>query len=373
MANIPFLNNIDLKGNSAIAIVLDPLGSDPGSILTDGRVWYRTDTDFLRLRANGATRTIYDSSFSLDLITVAAADVSLNSHKITSLATPTSSGDAATKGYVDGLINGLDWKASVRVATTGNGTLATAYENGDTVDGVTLATGDRILLKDQTDPKENGIYVVAASGAPARSADADANAEVTAGLTVGVSEGTANADTIWFLTSNDAITIGSTNLVFSQLPGATSYLGGNGLTLTGNSFAVNVDDSSIEINSDTLRVKAGGITNAMLAGSIDLTAKVTGVLPLANGGTNANSAANAKGQLLFMTRFAADVTGDNSTTDFDVTHNFGTKDVLVQVYDPDASDATVYVDVARATTNKVTVKFGVAPATSKVYRVVVLG
>lgn len=372
MADIPFLNNIDLKGNQILNVLLQVVGSDPSG-LADGQIWYRSDTDFMRLRANGATRSIYDTSFSLDLITVAAGDVSLNSHKITNLSTPTTSTDAATKAYVDAVINGLDWKASVRVATTGNGTLATAYKNGDTVDGVSLVTGDRILLKDQTDPKENGIYVVAASGAPARSSDADANAEVTAGLTVGVAEGTANADTIWFLTSNDAITIGSSNLVFSQLPGATSYSGGDGLTLTGSVFSVNVDGSSIEINSDTLRVKAAGITNAMLAGSIDLTSKVTGSLPIANGGTAGTTAATAKSNLGFMTRFAANITGDGSTASFDVTHNFGTKDVLVQVYDPDASDATVYVDVSRATTNKVTVIFASNVANAKVYRVVVIG
>jgi hypothetical protein len=260
------------------------------------------------------------------------------------------------------------------VATTAPLTLASDFENGDTVDGVVLATGDRILIKDQATAADNGIYVVAASGAPARATDADASAEVTSGLTVGVSEGTTNLNTIWFLTTNDPITLGSTGLAFSQLPGATSYLGGNGLTLTGVTFSVNVDDSTIEINSDTLRVKALGITGAHIAAAtIDLTTKVTGVLPLANGGTNANSAANAKAQLLFMTRFAADITGNASATDFDVTHNFNTKDVLVQVYDPDASDATTYVDVARATVNKVTVKFAVAPANAKVYRVVVIG
>lgn len=372
MANIQFLNNIDLKGNSVIAIVLDPLGSDPATLLNDGRIWYRTDTDLLRLRANGGMRTIYDSSFTLDLITVAAADVSLNSHKITSLATPTASGDAATKGYVDGLINGLDWKASVRVATTGAGTLATSFENGDAIDGVTLATGDRILIKDQAAPAENGIYVVAASGAPVRATDADASAEVTAGLTVGIAEGTANADTIWFLTTNDAITIGSTSLAFSQLPGATSYVGGNGLTLTGNSFAVNVDDSSIEINSDTLRVKAGGITNTMLAGSIDLTTKVTGVLPVANGGTNANTTAGAKTSLGFMTRFAGDITGDGSAVSFAVTHSLGTKDVLCKVVEA-TTDEDVMVGIVYTSTTVVTITFAVAPAISKVYRVVVIG
>ena len=87
------------------------------------------------------------------------------------VSTPSASTDAANKTYVDNSINGLDWKQSVRVATTVNGTLATAYENGDTVDGVVLVTGNRILLKNQTTGADNGIYTVNASGAPTRSTD----------------------------------------------------------------------------------------------------------------------------------------------------------------------------------------------------------
>ena len=124
--------------------------------------------------------------------------------------------ELASRAYVDSAVAGLDWKASVRVATTAAGTLATDFENGDTVDGVVLATGDRILVKNQASGAENGIYVVAASGAPTRATDADASAEVTAGLAVFVAEGTTNADTCWVLTTNDAITLGSTALVFTQ-------------------------------------------------------------------------------------------------------------------------------------------------------------
>lgn len=122
----------------------------------------------------------------------------------------------------------LDWKQSVRVATTASGTLATDFENGDTVDGVVLATGDRILIKDQGTGSENGIYTVNASGAPTRATDCDEDAEVTAGLTVVVTEGTANADLIFVLTTNDPITVGSTTLTFSQISAGAS----NFLTLT---------------------------------------------------------------------------------------------------------------------------------------------
>lgn len=125
---------------------------------------------------------------------------------------------AAANSYTDGVVAGLSWKQMVRTATTTAGTLASSFENGDTIDGVTLATGDRILIKDQADPKENGIYVVAASGAPTRSTDADSGAELV-NASVYVSEGTTQADTQWVCTTNATITIGSTNIVFAQFSG----------------------------------------------------------------------------------------------------------------------------------------------------------
>lgn len=108
----------------------------------------------------------------------------------------------------------VQWKAPVRVATTAAGTLASSFENGDTIDGVVLATGDRILIKDQAAGAENGIYVVAASGAPARASDADSAAELIGSIVI-VKEGTANADTGW-LATNDSITLGTTALVFTK-------------------------------------------------------------------------------------------------------------------------------------------------------------
>ena len=145
----------------------------------------------------------------------------LTVESITGLAAPSGGSDAANKDYVDALANGLDWKASVRAATTAAGTLATDFENGDTIDGVVLATGDRILLKDQSAGAENGIYVVAASGAPTRASDANVSAEVTSGMACLVSEGTANGDKVFVLTTNDLITLGTTALVFAQLAGGS--------------------------------------------------------------------------------------------------------------------------------------------------------
>jgi hypothetical protein len=114
------------------------------------------------------------------------------------------------------------WKEPVRVATTANGTLATAFENGDTVDGITLATDDRILIKDQSSGAENGIYIVNASGAPTRATDADSAAELL-GATVFVSVGTVNADRVYQMTTNPTITLGSTSLVWTQTSGSGTY------------------------------------------------------------------------------------------------------------------------------------------------------
>lgn len=120
------------------------------------------------------------------------------------------------KAYTDAKVAGLSWKQSVRVATTGAGTLATSFENGDTIDGVTLVTGDRILIKNQSSATENGIYIVAASGAPTRSTDADSGSELV-DASCYVSEGTSNADTQWTCTTNAPITLGATSLSFTQI------------------------------------------------------------------------------------------------------------------------------------------------------------
>jgi hypothetical protein len=360
-----FLTSIDLTLNQLLAAVLENLASDPGTP-TQGRAYYNTATKTVRVADGTTWHGLYDDTISLDEITVAAADVNLNSRKITSLATPTASGDAATKGYVDSAIQGLSPKESVRVASTANVTISGP---GTTIDGVTLTNGDRVLLKDQSTASQNGIYTFTGSGsAMTRTLDADSTTDIE-GAAVWVEEGTVNHDTLWTL-ATDNVTVGTTAQTWAQFSGGT-VSGGNGLTLTGSVLDVNVDGSSIEINADTLRVKALGITNAMLAGSIDLTTKVTGLLPIANGGTNASSAAAARTNLGATTKFAGDITGDGSTTAFAVTHSLGTKDVIVQVYEA-TTDALVHLDIVRTSTTVVTVTFAVAPINTKVYRVIVV-
>lgn len=179
-------------------------------------------------------------------------------------ADPTSALHASTKQYVDAMVAGQRVKDAVRVATTGPGTLATSFENADTVDGVTLATGDRILIKDQGTGAENGVYIVQASGAPVRATDFDGNSstgEVVGGATFWVNEGTTNGDTAWTLTNNGTITVGSTALTFTQSSGLGQVTAGAGLTKTGNTIDVaTASTGRIVVNTDNIDLASGIVT-----------------------------------------------------------------------------------------------------------------
>ena len=178
---------------------------------------------------------------TLNSISAPTAAVALNAQKITGLAEPTSAQDAATKNYVDSLVQGLTPKASVRAATTVAGTLASSFTNGSVIDGITLVTGNRILIKDQATPAENGIYTVNASGAPTRSLDANSWAELPSAY-VFVEEGTVNLDIGYLCTSNQGGTLGTTAVSFVQFTGAGQIVDGVGLTKSGNT--INLDTAS---------------------------------------------------------------------------------------------------------------------------------
>lgn len=138
--------------------------------------------------------------------------------KIQQSAVPTVGDDLTNKTYVDSVARGLDWKDSVRAATTANITLSAPQ----TIDGVSVIAGNRVLVKNQSTGSQNGIYDVAA-GAWTRSVDADISAEVSAGMTVFVSEGTTQGNQTWALTTDDPITLGTTALVFAQVGGGVSF------------------------------------------------------------------------------------------------------------------------------------------------------
>jgi hypothetical protein len=358
------LVNIDLNKNELQNARIQNLASAPGSPvvgqvyydttdltakLWNGTAWVATDaakvangaiplaklaTDPLARANHTGTQTASTiSDFNtavrtnrLDQMATPTADVALGSQKITGLAAPTVGTDAANKQYVDDTVAGLSWKNEVRVATTAPGTLASAFANGQTVDGTVLATGDRILLKDQSTQTENGIYTVNASGAPTRATDADTGAEMS-GAAAYVTNGTTNQGTRWLCNVSGTITLGSTSLTFVQFSGGSAYTAGNGLTLLTNDFNVGA---------------GAGISVAADAVSIDTAVVVR--------------------------KYAANI-GDGSATAIAVTHNLNTLDTIAEVFT--VSDGSkVICDVTHTSVNVTTFTFAVAP-TSNQYRVVI--
>ena len=198
----------------------------------------------------------------LDQMAAPTAAVSMNSQKITNLADPTSAQDAATKAYVDAARSGLDVKASVRAAASSDEALTSGNASA-TVDGVTLADGDRVLLTGQTAGAENGIYVYTDEGGSVftwvRATDADSNAEVTAGMFTFVTEGTSYADTGWVLTTDDAITLGTTSLAFTQFSGTGAITAGTGLTKNGAILNVGDAGKGVQVNADDVEIDASEI------------------------------------------------------------------------------------------------------------------
>ena len=206
---------------------------------------------------DAATKTYVDSAdaLKLDLAggTMSGA-IAMNTSKITGMGDPTSAQDAATKNYVDNTAQGLDAKASCVAATTANITLSAPQ----TIDGVSVLSGDRVLVKDQTSPAENGIYV-AAAGTWSRATDADTWVELTSAFTF-VEAGTVNADNGFVCTVNPGGTLGSTAVTWVQFSGAGQITAGAGLSKTGNTLDVGTASSSrIVVNSNDIDLATTGV------------------------------------------------------------------------------------------------------------------
>ena len=202
----------------------------------------------------------------LDQMAAPTASVSLNSQTITNVADPVNAQDAATKGFVEATSQGLDVKDSCVAATTGNITISTALNNGDTLDGVTLSTNDRVLVKDQSTASQNGIYIVGSS--PARADDLAAGADA-AGMFTFVEQGSVNADNGFVCTSNKgSAVVGTNNLTFAQFSGAGQITPGDGLDKSGNTLSVDLKAN-------------GGLVIESTEIAIDLAASsITGTLPV---------------------------------------------------------------------------------------------
>lgn len=282
------------------------------------------------LAHNQLSATITDlatvvKAYQLNTFAAPIAAVALNNQKITGLADPTLAQDAATKAYVDAVAVGLDVKPSVRAATTAN----IALTGLQTIDGVALVAGDRVLVKNQTTGSTNGFYT-AAAGAWPRATTSDTSAEVTPGGFTFVEEGTTQGDTGWVNTTNAPITLGTTTLTYAQFSGPGSWTAGAGMTQTGTTMNV-IGGTGITVNADNLLIDTAVVVR----------------------------------------KFNATV-GNGALTAIVVTHNLGTQDVMVQTYTNAAPFDTVECDVERTDANTVTLRFAVAPA-ANAYRVCVQG
>ena len=291
------LTNANLSGSAGItnANLANPETTIGTSVLTLGS----TETDLAGL----TSLVVDDLTLNGQSVTTTAGnkDINLSPHGTGTVVVPSGYEDRAgfgdnslaNKMYVDQVAQGLDTKPSCKLATTAN--LSASYNNGSAGVGATLTSSsngtltldstatnlnDRILVKDQTDATENGIYTLTTLGDGSnpwvltRATPEDQPAELSGGAFVFVEEGTLNANNGYTFTHTGAPTFGTTDLDVSQFSGAGQITAGAALTKDGNQLDVAVDDSSIEVNTDALRVKALGITNSMLANATIQTTKL---------------------------------------------------------------------------------------------------
>lgn len=314
---------IGMVGNPDGVASIDPEGYIPDSEIPP------TITRDTELSSHNSTTTnVHGITDTANLLTKSGGTLTgalvLNADPVNSL-------DAATKQYVDALAEGLHVHASAIAATNTNIDLSTDVQNGSVLDGVTLATGNRILVKNQTNKTENGIYVVSASGAPSRATDFDSPAEIDGGDFIFVLSGTYNNDTGWVQT-NVVGTIGVSEIEFTQFAGAGTYTAGTGLSLNGTQFSV--DSTIARINNPTFTGTVGGITKAMVGlGNVDDTSDASKPVSTAvqteldkktdelyiyvstAGATTANSSLHKYKMIHFTNESAVFLTLPNETTD----------------------------------------------------------
>ena len=329
-----FLTSIDLNKNELLNVRLQNLASAPGSPAV-GQAYYDT-TDQTAKFYDGSAWIPFDASKvangSIPLAKLASDPLARANHTGTQVASTISDFSTAVNAIVDPKIEsaaaGIDSKQSVRVVANANISLS----GTQTIDGVVLSVGDRVLVRGQSTATQNGAYVVSA-GAWGRAADADQNYELTPGAFWFVEEGATYGKSQWRIENTGAITIGSTSITINQFGATVSYTEGNGITFTGN-----VISAEIKASNSGLVLDASGLY-------IDTS--------------------------VVSRKFAANI-GDNSATSFVVTHNLGNQDVVASIRTVAAPYAEVITDVQYTSANTITVSFASAP-TSNQFRVVVVG
>lgn len=317
----------------------------------------------------------------LDQMAAPTVAVSLGSQRLTNVADPTGPQDVATKNYTDAAIQGLQIKPTARLATTaalpantyangtaGVGATLTATANAAlTVDGIAVAVGDLVLVKDEVAGARNGLYTVTATGGGAaayvltRHPDMDQAGDFPGAFIPVGSAGTTNANSLWLANPVGAVTVGTTAIPFTELNKAADLVAGTGITISGNTVSV-------------ATTYAGGASIATVgtvtAGTWQGTAVAVGF-----GGTGATTAAGARTNLGTVGKYQATI-GDGTATSYTIaqaTHGLAAdSSIHVQVLD-DTSGAVVFPDVSIAkTTGTVTLTFATAP-TANQYRVVLIG
>jgi len=252
------------------------------------------------------------------------ANLDAQNYKIVNVGTPEASTDAANKAYVDAVAEGLHVHEAAKVYVAANIDLTTDLQVGDIIDGVTLAAEMRVLVNGQTDKSQNGIYVVKAAGVPVRALDFDSPQEVKSGDFIFVSLGDNYANTGWVQT-NTTVTIGTSEISFTQFSGAGTYLAGEGLVITGTEFKVG-QGTGIVVNANDVAINTEVVAR-----------KYTALI------------------------------GNGVATSYTVSHNLQNQWATVQVFE---GVNLVEADVALTNSNSVTIGFAKAP-TQDQYRVVI--
>ena len=236
-----------------------------------------TDSNFIvGDGSNFTTESGATARTSLGLGTIATQDansVAITGGSVTGMSTPSSASDVTTKSYVDDLVAGLKTRIICRVATTANIDLTADLQNGDTLDGITLATGNRILVKDQSTGSQNGIYTVVASGTASRDPDFDTTAELAGQLAI-VQEGTSNGDKIFLCTTDSDATLGSDTITFSQVQPqftgtvssvAVADAGSSEFTVTGSPITTSGTINLAVNNISAAKIGNGDVDNTELS------------------------------------------------------------------------------------------------------------